>query len=267
MATFESGWVATDDWKVRETVTVTNSSDINATVSVTVYGVTWYGWESHNTSVTITCDGQAQTFTGGIMSGANGTFNLGSRSFSVSKSNVARNITVSADVSVPQSNAASYRTGATATGTVSIPARTRTPHGDPVISTSASEAVYGEQVTLEWKKAEKQGNATFDRFELWQGSTKLYSGDGTSMAVTPSDVTGAKGGTATYEVREIHRWYGTEYTTKAAVSIEVRGGVVTVYDADGTAHTGLVTAYDADGAARSVLITAYDADGQPRITV
>ena len=263
MATFESGWVASDDWKVREVVTVTNVDNDTSRVSVTVYGVTWLGWDSHNTSVTINCNGQTQTFTGAAMTSSNGTFNLGSRSFNVSRSGTARNINVSAKVSVPQSGAASYRTGATASGSVSIPARTRTPHGNPTISASATEAVYGEQVTLTWGKSATQGNANFDRFELWQGSTRLYSGTGTSMAVTPSDVTGAKGGTATYEVREIHDWYGTEYTTKATVSIEVKGGVVTAYDGEGAARAGLVTAYGADGAARSVLITAYDAEGQP----
>ena len=267
MATFESGWVAKDDWKVREVVTVTNVDNDTSRVSVTVYGVTWLGWDSHNTSVTITCDGQTQTFTGAAMTSSNGTFNLGSRSFNVSKSSAARNITVSSKVSVPQSGAASYRTGGTASGSVNIPARTRTPHGDPTISASATEVVYGEQVTLTWEKSATQGNANFDRFELWQDSTALYSGTDTSMAVTPSDVTGGMGGTATYEVREIHDWYGTEYTTKATVSIEVKSGVVTVYDSEGTAHTGLVTAYDADGAARSVFIAAYDAEGKPHITV
>lgn len=267
MATFESGWVANDDWKVREIVTVTNVDNDTSRVSVTVYGVTWLGWDSHNTSVTINCNGQTQTFTGAAMTSSNGTFKLGSRNFNVSKSGTARNITVSAKVSVPQSGAASYRTGATASGSVNIPARTRTPHGDPTISASATEAVYGEQVTLAWAKSATQGNANFDRFELWQGSTRLYSGADTSMAVTPSDVTGAKGGTATYEIREIHEWYGTEYTTKATVSVDVMSGTVTVYDGEGKPHVGLVTAYDADGAARRVLITAYDAEGKPRVTV
>ena len=263
MATFESGWVATDDWKVIETVTVANKDNLNSTVTVKVQGKTWLGWDSHNTSVTITCDGQKSTFTGTAMTSSSNTFTLGTKSFTVAKQKAARSITVSSKVTVPQSGAASYRTGATASGKVTIPAATRTAHGNPTISASSTEAVYGEQVTLTWAKSETQGNAAFDRFELWQGSTKLYSGSGTSMAVTPSDVTGAKGGAATYEVREIHDWFGTEYTTKATVSIEVKGGVVTVYDGEGAAHVGLVTAYGADGAARSVLITAYDADGQP----
>lgn len=267
MATFESGWVATDDWKVIEVVNVSNKDNLNSTVTVKVQGKTWLGWDSHNTSVTVTCDGQKNTFTGAAMTSSNKTFTLGTKTFTVAKQKAARSITVSSKVSVPQSGAASYRNGATASGKVTIPAATRTPQGDPVISASKTEAVYGEQVALTWEKAETQGNAGFDRFELWQGSTKLYSGDGTSMSVTPSDVTGANGGTVVYEIREIHDWFGTEYTTEATVSVDVRSGTVTVYDSDGRPRAGLVTAYDADGAARKVLITAYDAEGKPRITV
>lgn len=263
MATFTSGWVASDDWRVIATVTVSNKDNQNSTVTVKVQGETLYGWDSHSTSVTVKCDGQTSTFTGAAMSSGNKTFTLGTKSFTVAKQKAARKISVSAKVTVPGSGAASYKTGATASGTVNIPAATRTPHGNPTISASDTEAVYGEQVTLTWAKAATQGNANFERFELWQGSTRLYSGSGTSMAVTPSDVTGPAGGTATYEVREVHDWYGTEYTTEATVSIEVKGGVVTAYDDAGAAHVGLVTAYGADGGARSVLITAYGADGLP----
>ncbi len=80
-------------------------------------------------------------------------------------------------------------------------------------------------------------------------------------------MTGAKGGTATYTVKEIHTWYGSEKTTQASVSVTVRSGIVSVYDSSGNRHTGLVTAYDSSGKSHFVLITAYDANGSPHSVV
>ena len=80
-------------------------------------------------------------------------------------------------------------------------------------------------------------------------------------------MTGAKGGTATYTLKEIHEWYGTYYTTSASVSITVRSGVVTAYDSSGAKHTGLVTAYDSSGKGHYVLITGYDSNGSPHSVV
>lgn len=261
MATFTSGWVASDDWRIILTATVANKDNLNSTVTLKVQVETWYGWEAHRPQVTVKADSQSLTFTGSAFTSAHKTFTVGTKSFTVAKKKASRSITVSAKVWVPESGAASYVKGTTASGKVTIPAATRTAHGNPTISADASEAVYGEQVTLTWAKSATQGNAAFDRFELWQGSTKLYSGSGTSMSVVPSDVTGAVGGTVTYEIREIHDWFGTEYTTKATVSIEVKCGVVTVYDSSGSKHVGLVTAYDSSGNAHSVLITVYDSEG------
>ena len=99
------------------------------------------------------------------------------------------------------------------------------------------------------------------------GNNKLYSGSGISKSVVPSDVTGAKGGTATYTLKEIHEWYGSYPSTESSVSINVRSGVVSVYDSSGTKHTGLVTAYDSSGKSHFVLITAYDANGSPHSVV
>lgn len=154
-----------------------------------------------------------------------------------------------------------------ATITLTIPARPYYAHGKPTIKASKTTANYGESVTISWAKSGTQGNANFDRFELWQGRNKLYSGSGISKSVVPSDATGAQGGTATYTLKEIHEWYGTYPETSTTISVTVRSGVVSVYDSSGTKHTGLVTAYDSSGNSHFVLITAYDANGSPHSVV
>lgn len=146
--------------------------------------------------------------------------------------------------------------------TVTIPARPYHAHGNPSFSAPKTTVHYGETVELSWSKSETQGNANFDHFELWQGSTKLYSGSNTSYTVTPSSITGAKGGTATYTLKEVHEWYGGYKETEASVSIKVQSGVVTMYDSNGVKHVGLVTVYDAQGVKHYVLITAYDEKGE-----
>lgn len=146
--------------------------------------------------------------------------------------------------------------------TVTIPARPYHAHGNPSFSAPKTTVHYGETVELSWSKSETQGNANFDHFELWQGSTKLYSGSNTSYTVTPSSITGAKGGTATYTLKEVHEWYGGYKETEASVSIKVQSGVVTMYDSNGVKHVGLVTVYDAQGVKHYVLITAYDENGK-----
>lgn len=156
---------------------------------------------------------------------------------------------------------------ASATVYITIPARQYSAHGNPTISASKTTANYGETITLSWSKSANQGNANFDRFELWQGGTRLYSGSAISMNVVPSSVTGARGGTATYTVKEIHEWYGSYPETSASVSITVRSGVVSVYDSSGNKHTGLVTAYDSEGKSHYVLITAYDSSGKAHSVV
>lgn len=143
----------------------------------------------------------------------------------------------------------------------------RIPHGVPGLSSNITTANYGESVTLSWSKASTQGNASFKRFELWQSSTKIYSGTAISKAVIPSTYSGPKGGNVVFTLKEIHDWYGSEKTTQKTITINVRSGVVTVYDANGAKHTGLVTAYDASGAAHYVLITAYDSSGKPHSVV
>lgn len=145
---------------------------------------------------------------------------------------------------------------------VTVPKRPYYEHGTPTLTTVKTSAHYGEVLTLSWDKSKTQGNANFDHFELWQGTTKLYTGSGTSYTVTPSDVTGAKGGTVTYTLKEVHEWYGDHPSKESSVSIKVQSGVVTIYDENGVKHVGLVTMYDENRVKHYVLITAYDENGK-----
>lgn len=145
---------------------------------------------------------------------------------------------------------------------VTVPKRPYHAHGNPTLSTIKTTAHYGEVLTLSFAKSGTQGNATFKRFELWQGTTKLYSGADTSYKVTPSDVTGAVGGTATYVLKEIHEWYDEYPSKETSISIKVQSGVVTIYDENRVKHVGLVTMHDSKGVKHYVLITAYDKNGK-----
>lgn len=186
-----------------------------------------------------------------------------------SRSNNAYNISVTGRAQAEEVNGYGGGNGGhqDATITVTIPARPYTAHSSPTISAAKTTANYGESVQLSWSKGSTQGNANFDRFELWQGSNKLYSGSGVAYNVKPSDVTGAKGGTVTYKLKEIHEWYGSYPSKETSITLTVRSGVVTAYDSGGTKHTALVTAYDASGNSHYVLITAYDSNGTPHSVV
>lgn len=144
---------------------------------------------------------------------------------------------------------------------VTIPARPRHPHGSPTLTAAKTSVHYGEVLTLSFAKSGTQGNANFNHFELWQGNTKLYSGTNTSYEVTPSDVTGAIGGTVTYTLKEVHEWYDDRPSTETSITIKVQSGVVTIYDENGVKHVGLVTMYDENRIKHYVLITAYDDQG------
>lgn len=145
---------------------------------------------------------------------------------------------------------------------VTVPKRQYHEHGTPTLTTIKTTAHYGETITLSFAKSETQGNANFKRFELYQGTTKLYSGTDTSYTVTPSDVTGAVGGTATYTLKEVHEWYDEYPSKETSISIKVQSGVVTIYDENRVKHVGLVTMYDEQRVKHYVLITAYDENGK-----
>lgn len=190
------------------------------------------------------------------------TFDVHSGPLSISKSKDARNVTAEINMYMDVTWDGRYAGWVSGSQTISVAARTYNAHGNPSFSASKSTVNYGESITLSWAKSATQGNANFERFELWQGDTKLYSGSNTSYTLKPSDVTGAKGGTATYILKEVHEWYSGYKTTQATVSIKVRSGVVSIYDSNGKKHIGLVSAYDSSGNRHYVLITVYDENGK-----
>lgn len=196
------------------------------------------------------------------INGSRGIDNVHSGSFSVSKGKNARDVTAEVSMFMDVTWNGVYGGWMSGSQTLSIPARTYNAHGNPSLSTPKTTAHYGEVLKLSWAKSQTQGNANFDHFELWQGSTKLYSGSDTSYTVTPSDVTGAKGGTATYTLKEVHEWYNEYKTTTTSISIKVQSGVVTIYDENRVKHVGLVTMYDEQRVKHYVLITAYDENGE-----
>lgn len=90
--------------------------------------------------------------------------------------------------------------------------------GAPRLTASRAQVQVGDKVTFSFAKADSQGNAAFLRFELWENGTRVYSGTGTSTVRTPSD---AQGNSISYELREVHGWYGTEVYTAATVRVGV----------------------------------------------
>lgn len=139
--------------------------------------------------------------------------------------------------------------------------------GTPRLTASKSPCNYSESITLGFQKASEQGNSAFNKFELYQDSTKLYSGSGTSYKVTPSDYSGPRGGNVAFKLKEIHEWHGRYPEKETSLTINVRSGVISAYDNDGNKHTGLVTVYDSSGELRYVLITGYDSEGRAHSVV
>lgn len=210
------------------------------------------GWDSH-------VDGVDTYYNGG-------TWRSNSVNITISKTNDSQELYLYLDMDSKTVNGYGGAPGAIIwdwqhIGTVWISPRTYYKHDKPKFSADKDSAHYGETVSLSWAKSSKQGNANFDRFELWQGENKLYSGSGVSYNVIPSEVTGASGGDVEYRLVEVHEWYGSYPTTEATLTINVKSGVVTTYDSDGKAHTAIVTAYDEEGKPHFVLIAAYDSDG------
>lgn len=189
------------------------------------------------------------------------TFHVKSGTFSVSKGKNGRNFDMGCSIYMDVNwNGVSAKT-VYGSATQWIDARKYLPHGNPTLTTANTSAHYGEFITLSWAKSGTQGNANFDHFELYQGSTQIHKGTDTSYKVTPSDVTGAKGGTVTYTLKEVHEWYGGYKTTETSITIKVQSGVVTIYDENRVKHVGLVTMYDENRVKHYVLITAYDENG------
>ena len=90
--------------------------------------------------------------------------------------------------------------------------------GAPKLSASRTQVQVGEAVAFSFSKADAQGNAPFARFELWENGSKVYAGTATSATRTPSD---AQGSSISYELREVHEFYGNEVYTSATVRVGV----------------------------------------------
>ena len=174
------------------------SSSITVNAQATYTGSTWNGY---GVSCSISVDGVG-SWSGTITLPRGGSPRSFSHTFSIAEAGTARNFTCRASWDSSWSSAGGNTSNSC---TVTVPARQYNAHGKPTIKASKTTANYGESVTISWAKSSTQGNANFDRFELWQGNTKLYSGSAISKSVKPSDVTGAKGGTATYRNRNLYR--------------------------------------------------------------
>jgi hypothetical protein len=251
--------------RVDASVSIIDDNTCSVTVSGYVYAQS--GWELYQYGVHVQCGQNGSNEWVDTTDVFNGTAHVGNTSGTWNVSRGQNDRTISCwtkywGEKVGGIGAAGISNSPAVYVDVTIPARPYHAHGNPSFSTPKTTVHYGETVELSWSKSETQGNANFDHFELWQGDTKLYSGSNTSYTVKPSDVTGAKGGTATYTLKEIHEWYGGYKTTEASVSIKVQSGVVTMYDSNGVKHVGLVTIYDAQGVKHYVLITAYDENGK-----
>lgn len=90
--------------------------------------------------------------------------------------------------------------------------------GAPRLTASRTQVQIGDRVTFSFARADAQGNAEFTRFELWENGARVYSGTGTSATRTPSD---AQGASISYELREVHTFYGTEVHTSVSLRVGV----------------------------------------------
>lgn len=252
-------------WQAYVNAYVISETDMTITIRTDAY---WHsiGW-GYNISG---CSGYAkngdQTQSGGFYANAptGGTVNvhIASKDVTYTKWNSAYTVTCKASATL----SGGYHNGtSTASVTVDIPARKYVTHSAPFVDASDVRATYGQRVTISFDKAADQGNANFDHFELYANGARVHTAsEGGAIAVTPSDVSGPRGGTVRYTLREVHEWYGAYPSTESSVEVEVLGGVVTVYDEGGASHVGLVTAYDAGGTARNVVVSVYDEGGQRR---
>lgn len=265
MASFYSGWVANDDWRVRLDVTVSNPNGLEASVKCAVYVQTDVGWqEGYGTSVTIKCDSQSKTFTGlRDFPNPNKTYGIKTHTFTVDRPLSKKSISVSAKVWVPKADAHQYVTGATASGTVSISAASLTTHGLPSVDAGGLEVTFpGNSVDVTLRKA-PGGNVPFNRFEVTckkkrgSTSTQVYKGTSTTFSFVPSEITGDEGGKLDMTVSEIHKYSTKEVKTSCVNSIYVKRQTCCVYDENGKAKLGIVKAYDENGHAQNCIVTSY----------
>lgn len=120
MATFYSGWVAGDDWRIRADVD-TSSPGMSTTGTVTIHVAceNRYMTYSAGCSVTITCAGQTRTVTTAGVHGA-GTYWAGAQTFTVGRGHGATGVSCSVAMSAPNSATGAYRAGISTGFSVSL---------------------------------------------------------------------------------------------------------------------------------------------------
>lgn len=164
MATVYSGWVGGDDWQVRLDYSVVNISNTQCRVDCTAYVVSQYGSMSNSTHCIIYCDGQNSVEVTNASFGTWTTKALQSWSFTVARPNgtAGRTISVSARIWALY-GPSSYASGATASGSATIPARQYLQPNPP--KSFAASRVSDAQMSLTW-----QGNYTgMDGDRPWTG--------------------------------------------------------------------------------------------------
>lgn len=120
MATVYSGWVATDDWRIRLDVSVSSVDGDTSRVTTQASIVNAYASVNSGASVTTTVDGSSYTQTIAPVNGA-GTKWGSTRAWDVQKNYSARSISVSARATMPGSTVSSYRGGTSVSTSVTIP--------------------------------------------------------------------------------------------------------------------------------------------------
>lgn len=236
--------------------TISASATTNS-ISVTAHATYSAGTYSNIAQEwSITVDGVG-TRTGTITLPRGGSPRAFSATFSIAQSGVQRTFRCSAWWDASWSSQGQNTSAST---NVTVPAVQRVPHGNPGISVSKKTVNYTESITLSWSRSSTQGNANFDHFVVHQNGSQIYSGSGTSMTVKPSSITGAKGGTVTYTVYEVHEWYGSYPQTSASTSVTVRP-TFTYYNEEGNKTYCQIFAYNESGSLKNVLVHAYDETG------
>jgi len=124
MATYYSGWVATDDWRIR--MDCASSSPANSTTG-TVYVhcaiESRYGVARYGAQVVITVAGQSQTVrTGAISTGA--TSWADQVAFTVGRGHSATGVSISARATCPESGVSAYQSGTSVAGSETLAAVT-----------------------------------------------------------------------------------------------------------------------------------------------
>lgn len=124
MATYYSGWVATDDWRIRmDCASASPANSTTGTVYVHCAIESQYGVARYGAQIVITVDGQSQTVrTGAISTGA--TSWADQVSFTVRRGHGAIVASISARATCPESGVSAYQSGTSVSGSETLAAVT-----------------------------------------------------------------------------------------------------------------------------------------------